>query len=322
MIAQHITSVPDSLKKYSYAELSNIIDKKWKKGEETLYYSKVYLLKAKKENNYHEIISAWIWMGIEANNFDINIKYCDSAISLAKKKNLENLAQLYWDKANVYYNQKRLKEALNYYLIANQYPNKSIELAESINFIIGAIKSTQGDYQEAIAILKKCEEYPRAQTFSDYPRYLLALSENYNRINQIKTANEYIIKGIEVCRFVIFFQQIGNVLEQLRNNSLQSFLGCFLGKQAYFSDFEKRIAFANHCIIFECQPTNATAYDGSNWHIICVRTNNTPTLAAGDYLDCWQQKQTHNKRQNQHQINRNTLGFVFVNEVFEGVDWV
>ena len=86
MIAQHITSVPDSLKKYSYAELSNIIDKKWKKGEETLYYSKVYLLKAKKENNYHEIISAWIWMGIEANNFDINIKYCDSAISLAKRR--------------------------------------------------------------------------------------------------------------------------------------------------------------------------------------------------------------------------------------------
>jgi AraC-like DNA-binding protein/tetratricopeptide (TPR) repeat protein len=200
MIAQQITSVPDSLKKYSYDELSTIIDKKWKMGEETLYYSKVYLLKAKKENNYRKIISAWIWMGIEAKNFDINIKYCDSAISLAKKKNLENLAQLYWDKANIYYDQKNLKEALNYYLIANQYPNKSIELAESINFNIGAIKSTQGDYQEAIAIFKECEDYPRANTFFDYPRYLLALSENYNRINQIKTANEYIIKGIEVCK--------------------------------------------------------------------------------------------------------------------------
>ena len=31
MIAQQITSVPDSLKKYSYDELTAIIDKKWKK---------------------------------------------------------------------------------------------------------------------------------------------------------------------------------------------------------------------------------------------------------------------------------------------------
>ena len=200
MIAQQITSVPDSLKKYSYDELSNIIGKKEKKGEETLYYSKVYLVKAKKENNYREIISDWVWMGIEAKNFDINLKYSDSAISLAKKENLDNLAKLYWRRANIYYDQKKLKEALNWYLIANQYPNKSVELAESINFNIGAIKSTEGDYQEAIAIFKKCEDYPRAETFFDYPGYLLALSENYNRINQIKIANEYIIKGITTCK--------------------------------------------------------------------------------------------------------------------------
>ncbi len=199
MIAQQITSVPDSLKKYSYDELSNIIENKTKKGEETQYYSKVYLVKAQKENNYHKIITIWIWMGIEAKNFDINLKYTDSAISLAKKENLDNLAKLYFNKASIYYDQKRLKEALNYYLIANQ-DTKSIELAESINFNIGVIKSTQGDYQEAIAIFKECEEHPKANTFFDYPRYLLALSENYNRINQIKTANEYVIKGIVTCK--------------------------------------------------------------------------------------------------------------------------
>lgn len=199
MIAQQITSVPDSLKKYSYDELTAIIDKKWKKGEETLYYSKVYLVKAKNENNYNKIISDWVWMGIEAKNFDINIKYSDSAISLAKKENLDNIANLYWCRANIYYTQKRLKEALNCYLIANQYPNKSVELTQSIDFNIGAIKSTQGNYQEAITIFKKCEEHPNAKKFSDYPGYLLALSENYNRINQIKIANEYISKGIEVC---------------------------------------------------------------------------------------------------------------------------
>jgi AraC-like DNA-binding protein len=197
--AQDIKQIPDSLKKYSYDDLSKIIDKKWQKGEATLFYSKVFLLKAKQENNYRKIISDWVWMGIEANDFETNIKYSDSAIALAKKKIPEKLAELYWGKANIFYSQKRLKEALNCYLIANQYPNKSIEMAENINFYIGVIKSTQGEYQEAIAIFKKCEEHPNANAFADYPRYLLALSENYNRINQIKISNEYITKGIAVC---------------------------------------------------------------------------------------------------------------------------
>ncbi len=199
VLGQDFKEIPDSLKKYSYEDLTNIIDKKWKKGEETILYSKIFLSKAKKENNSRKIISAFVWMGIEANNFQLNIKYSDSAISLAKKENLDNLPDLYWGKANIYYNQKRLKEALNCYLMADECPNKSIELAENINFYIGVIKSMQGEYLEAISIFKKCEEHPSAKKFSDYPRYLLALSENYNRINEINASNRYITKGISIC---------------------------------------------------------------------------------------------------------------------------
>jgi AraC-like DNA-binding protein/tetratricopeptide (TPR) repeat protein len=197
--AQDFKEIPDSLKKYSYDELENIILEKEKLGKNTRIYSKVFLLKAKREANTNKIMVGLVFMSSEFDDLEINLKYSDSAIALAKKVSPKNLSSMYFQKGNVYYHYKRLKEALNCYVTANQYPHKSDEQANTINFYIGAIKSTQDQYEEAITIFKGCEENARINNLSDYHLYLLALSENYNRINQLNLSSKYIKKGIAFC---------------------------------------------------------------------------------------------------------------------------
>ena len=197
---QEFGKIPDSLKKYRYEELRNIIFAKSSKKHERIIYSKVILLKAKKENNIDEVISGLNWMAYESDNVELNLKYLDSAISLAKNNKIQYLSDLYFQKGNLFFNQKKLKQALDNYLIANHYPNQSIELENKINFYIATIKTTQGEYQEAIVIIKKCEEKARVHNLPDYPLYLLTLAENYNRIDQIIIADKYVHEGIAICK--------------------------------------------------------------------------------------------------------------------------
>ena len=193
--SQNFKTIPDSLKKYSYEELHNLMINR--KLDKSILYSKVYLLKAKKEDNIEKTVDGYFLVGMMLNNFELNLKYADSAIEFVKNRNTIDLAYVYLRKGRLYYDEKRLKEALNCYLIANKYSkNVSVYLSDNIIFSIGTIKNSQGHYEEAITIFKKCEEHARETKFSDYLRYLLALSEAYHRLNKVELSNKYIEKGI------------------------------------------------------------------------------------------------------------------------------
>ncbi|HLF51024.1 AraC family transcriptional regulator [Flavobacterium sp.] len=198
--AQNEVSIPDSLQKYSYNKLKQQIDKDNSIQKSTVLYSKAYLFKAKKENNSKEIIDGYFYVGRASNNFELNLKYADSAINIAKNRRMEDLSLLYWIKGCIYDDARKTKEALNYFLVANKHPNLSKDLEDRINFKIGSIKSTQGKHEEAILIYKKCEENARVSKFSNYLRYVLGLSELYQRINNTKLSEEYVKKGIAYCR--------------------------------------------------------------------------------------------------------------------------
>lgn len=185
-----------SITNYSYNKLKQLIDKDNSIQKSTVLFSKAYLFKAKKENIPKEIIDGYFFVGRASNNFELNLKYADSAIDIAKNKRPEDLSLLYWIKGCIYDDARKTKEALNYFLMANKYPNSSEDLEDRINFKIGSIKSTQGKYVEAILIYKKCEENARVSKFSNYLRYVLGLSELYQRTNNTKLSEEYVKKGI------------------------------------------------------------------------------------------------------------------------------
>lgn len=204
-IAQDFSKIPDSLKKYNYIQLNNKITKNLEyhktDGDINYVYAKVCLLKGKKENNIEEIIYGYNVMGIVSNNFELELKYSDSAISLARTKMPAKLSYTYYRRGQIFYNEKRLKDALNCFLTANiDSANISIDLKTRINYSIGLIKNTQGSYTEALPIYKKCEENARTHKFSNYLVYLFGLSELYNRMDKIYLSELYTNKGLKLAR--------------------------------------------------------------------------------------------------------------------------
>ncbi len=197
--AQHFNKIPDSLKKYSYEELENKIAKDKFNYKNNNIYANTYLLKAKKENNIEKVIYGYSSMGDVSNDFELDLKYSDSAMSIAKSKMPKTLSYLHYIRGHIYYREKMLKNALNCFLMANTHSTeKSKDLNISINYSIGLIKNTQGDYEEAIAIYKKCEEEARVNNYSNYLLFVLGLSELYNKVDKIDLAEKYIYEGISL----------------------------------------------------------------------------------------------------------------------------
>jgi tetratricopeptide (TPR) repeat protein len=204
VIAQDITSIPDSLKRYSYLDLNDKIlkniDNDTASYRKKCIYAKTCLLKAQKENNTEEIIYAFTAMSSVMNKFEIALKYSDSAFSIARKKMPNRLSYLYYHRGYLYYDVKKLKNALNCFLTANKdsiYLNT--KLRNRVQYSIGLIKNTQGEYKEALHIYKKCEETARKNKLPDYLVYLFGLSEIYNRTNNIALSEKHTNTGLSLC---------------------------------------------------------------------------------------------------------------------------
>jgi AraC-like DNA-binding protein/tetratricopeptide (TPR) repeat protein len=202
-MAQQFTTVPDSLKKYSYLELADKVVTNMTKdpliNKKNYIYAYSDLLKAIKENNSEEIFYGYLLMSSAIPDFKLAMKYSDSACSMthAKMKNL--ISRAFYEKGYLYYRKKRLKEALNCFLIAsNDSINPSKYLQNRISYAIGMIKNTQGDYPEALAIYKKCEATARINKLPNYLVYLFGLAEVYNRTNNISLSEKYTNTGINL----------------------------------------------------------------------------------------------------------------------------
>ncbi len=203
VVAQQFSKIPDSLKKYSYKDF---IDKMAENdinnpsnNKRKLIYAQANLLKAKKENNVEEIIYGYSNIAITLDNLELSLKYSDTAIGIAKSKMTNKLSFLYFDRGNIYYGRKKLKEALNCFLISSKdSTTTSKNLQNRINYTIGMIKNTQGNYEEALVISKRCEEIARVNEFPDYLVYLFGLAEIYNKTNHIELSEKYTNKGISL----------------------------------------------------------------------------------------------------------------------------
>jgi AraC-like DNA-binding protein len=201
VVAQKFATVPDSLKKYSYIELYNkVTDNQIKNPlayQKNYIYAYTDLLKAKKENNLEELVYGYTLMSKSIADLPLALQYSDSACSLSRNKIPKLISFVHYDRGNLYYSKNKLKEALNAFLIASRDTiNPSKYLQNRINYSIGMIKNTQGDYQEALPIYIKCEKNARTHKLYNYLCCLLGLSEVYNRTNNIVLSEQCVNKGI------------------------------------------------------------------------------------------------------------------------------
>lgn len=196
LIAQEIKSIPDSLKKYSYQDFQIKTYKNQNNPKLCYLYSKSNLLKAQKENNYRETIYGYDLFAEVSINLKNALKYSDTAISIAHKKYPKSLPYLYFTRGNIFYGKGKLKEASNCFLIASNYKTNLPTLKNKIDYSIGLIKKTQGNYKEAIPIYEKCVENSQKNKDPNYLKYILGLAELYHRVNKTQLSEKFTNKGI------------------------------------------------------------------------------------------------------------------------------
>jgi len=200
LIAQEIKIIPDSLKNYDYEDFRQKAYKNQNNINLRYLYLKSNLLKAKKENNDRETIYGYDLFAEIFIDYNKALKYSDSAIVLANEKYPKALPYLYFTRGNVFYSKNKLKEASNCFLTASKYKISLPTLKNKIEYSIGLIKKTQGNYKEAIPIYEKCVKNAENNKDPNYLRYLLGLAELYNRVNKTVLSEKYTNKGINSCK--------------------------------------------------------------------------------------------------------------------------
>jgi len=151
----------DTLAKYSYLELDDLIHSSISDSIETKIYLNYYKNKAIKERNNYEI-ALYYKNYVFLNKNDHRIKIIDSALHYAYKTNDKKLiGQTYSTKGVVYYNLKDYQKALENYLKAYSYIQQTDHLYSNfrLKYQIAVIKNYLGYYQEAEALFKECINY-------------------------------------------------------------------------------------------------------------------------------------------------------------------
>lgn len=159
-------------------------------------YIKLYINKAKRENNIPKLIQGYR----DGRQFDYHnkIKYADSAIALSLKHgNRDDISKDYLSKGIIYYfYHKKYKLALDQYLKAYQYSKGSTDEYHhhKVIYHLGIVKQHLGYYDEALEHFKDCATF-----YSSKPKNILHDNEmfNYkkaylNSLHQMTIVNRYL----------------------------------------------------------------------------------------------------------------------------------
>jgi AraC-like DNA-binding protein len=201
--AQHKKNTfPDSLRTRDYDYLKGSISKNPTDTVRSFLYARCWAQKAQSEKNYEQLASAYRAL-LFMSGKEEQINYADSIIIAARRsKNDLILGSAYMTKGIVEYDRKHLKDALNNYLIADQYVSKTSDqyLTHKVKYGIGLTKCYLGFYDEAISLLKECVAYFEEENDQALLNSLHALGVCYNRIGRYDLCTEINQKGISLGR--------------------------------------------------------------------------------------------------------------------------
>lgn len=193
--------IPDSLEKKDYNYLDDKIYELRGDSTKAAVYLFAYLLKAKKERNWKELINGYQNILHESPQ-PLKLIYADSMIYTAKISNEDALiGSSYLSKGIVYYGRKELQEALDNYIIANNYISKTSDnyLIHKVKYNIAVIKSYLGFYDEAISLLKECTNYFKSNDERPYLNSLHSLGLCYNKIGNYGLCSQTNTIGLSEC---------------------------------------------------------------------------------------------------------------------------
>ncbi|OCB71217.1 hypothetical protein B0A79_22760 [Flavobacterium piscis] len=200
LYAQEMESkIFDTLKRKSYDYLFERIEATAENKVKQAYYLKYFLNKAKKDKNSEEIVNGYknyLFYAPEKSK----LIYADSMIYTAKKANNNALiGSAYLSKGIVYYARKEHKNALDNYLIADNFISKTNDkyLVYKVKYNIAIIKYFLGFYDEAISLFTECTDYFKEKNTRAYLNSLHLLGLCHNRIGNYGLCSEINKKGIE-----------------------------------------------------------------------------------------------------------------------------
>jgi AraC-like DNA-binding protein len=161
-------------------------------------YLKSFLLKSKSEKNFEEIVNGYKNY-LHHSPDKLKLVYADSMIFSAKQSKKNNLiGSAYLSKGIVYYGLKQHDQALDNYLIANDFISKTTDnyLIYKVKYTIGHIKYYLGFYDEAISLFRECVAYFEKENPRGYLNSLHSLGLCYNRVGNYGLCSEINKKGL------------------------------------------------------------------------------------------------------------------------------
>lgn len=184
--------IPDSLSSKDYKYFNENILYKEKNNSKDLLYAYTWLTKAKRERNYSQMAMAYKAL-IYKNDKKLRHRYADSMITVAKRTtDIELIGSVYLTKGIVYHDSKEHKNALDNYLIADEYISKTNNqyLIYKTKYGIGQIKYYLGFYDEAISLFKDCVSYFKDENDRAYLNSFHSLGLCYNHIGKYKLSSQ------------------------------------------------------------------------------------------------------------------------------------
>lgn len=180
----NIAQIPDSLKGKDFDYLFDRIEHPNVNDTERNVYMGSIVLKAKYEENWEELSNSYknyVHYAPEK----LKLKYADSMVLAARRsKNNKVIGSAYLSKGIAYYGQKRLREAMDLYLIADRYIENTNDqyLIYKTKYNIGLVKYYLGYYEEAIKVFLECINYFKGSDVRGYLNSLHSLGLCYNMV--------------------------------------------------------------------------------------------------------------------------------------------
>lgn len=217
---------PDSLLVRNYDYLNNAILKYKKDTIKSWVYAQTWLKKAKADKDFKQLALGYKTTLYLANK-DTWAAYADSMVVAAKKtKNDILIGTAYLTKATVYFGQKDNKNALDNFLLADEYISKTDDSYSiyKVKYCIAQTKYYLGFYDEAISLFRECINYFKEENDRAYLNSIHGLGVCYNKIGKYdlsSTTNQLGInegRKLENLEMEAYFIQSEGINQYFKNN--------------------------------------------------------------------------------------------------------
>ena len=199
----------DSLQGKSYEYFLEKLDDDHGK-ENDIIYSHAFLKKAKTEKNWRQMVDAYRTT-LHLSDKRHRIFFADSVIYAAKHtKDKDLIGSAYLTKGIVYYDMTDYNNALDNYLIANEYiiQSKDNYLIHKTKYNIAQIKYYLGYYDEAISLLQESADYFKEEDDIPYITALHSMALCYIRLERFDQSTNINELGIKEATRLEFYNAI------------------------------------------------------------------------------------------------------------------